>query len=126
MTKVLGRTTSGKESSHTLDNTGSRRFLVVECDKATFDQQAAILVHLSNSAPFVMAVHSRGRSLHGWFFVQEMPETKMKEFFAYAVSLGADPQLWVRSQFVRLPDGWRENGKRQEVMYFNPEAIKEN
>ena len=102
MTKVLGMTKDGKESSHSLDNTGARRFLVVEFDNGTFDQHATILVHLARFAPFVMAVHSGGKSLHGWFFVQDMPETKMKKFFAYAVSLGADPQLWVRCQFVRI------------------------
>ena len=99
---------------------------MVEFDNGTFDQHATILVHLAKICAFVMAVHSGGKSLHGWFFVQDMPETKMKKFFAYAVSLGADPQLWVRCQFVRLPDGLRENGKRQAVMYFNPEGMKEN
>ncbi len=42
----------------------------------------------------------------------------------YAVSLGADHKLWSRSQFVRMPDGLRDNGKRQVVFYFNPKVIK--
>jgi hypothetical protein len=50
----------------------------------------------------------------------------VEKFFRYAVSLGADPQLWIRSQFCRLPDGRRDNGKRQEVVYFNPSRIKDN
>src|SRR5690349_17937377 len=33
--------------------------------------------------------------------------------FAYAVSLGADPATWTRSQFVRMPGGRRDNGKVQ-------------
>jgi len=32
--------------------------------------------------------------------------------------------IWTRSQFVRLPDGLRQNGARQCVYYFNPEVIR--
>jgi len=42
----------------------------------------------------------------------------------YAVSLGADSATWTKSQFVRMPDGTRENGKRQEILYFNPASLK--
>jgi hypothetical protein len=28
-------------------------------------------------------------------------------------------------QFVRMPDGTRQNHKRQTVYFFNPEVIKE-
>jgi hypothetical protein len=42
----------------------------------------------------------------------------------YAVSLGADAATWTRSQFVRMPDGLRENGNRQVVYFFNPEVMK--
>ncbi len=41
----------------------------------------------------------------------------------YAVSLGADPATWTRSQFVRLPGGVRDNGKRQPVLFFNRAAL---
>ncbi len=41
-----------------------------------------------------------------------------------AVSLGADPATWTRSQFVRMPDGTRDNGKRQTVYFFNGEVLK--
>lgn len=41
----------------------------------------------------------------------------------YAVSLGADHATWTRSQFVRLPDGTRDNGHRQAVYYFAPGVI---
>jgi hypothetical protein len=42
----------------------------------------------------------------------------------YAVSLGADPATWTKSQFVRMPDGIRDNGKRQTVFWLNPNIIK--
>jgi hypothetical protein len=126
MSKAVGTTKDGRASKHTLDNTGPRHFLVVEFDKGTFDQHAAILAHLAQFAPLVMAVHSGSKSLHGWFFVQGQPDSKIESFFLYAVSVGADPQLWIRSQFVRLPGGKRDNGKRQEVVYFNPNILREN
>ena len=40
MSKNIGITKDGKKSTHTLDNTGPRRFLVIEFDKGTFDQHA--------------------------------------------------------------------------------------
>jgi hypothetical protein len=111
-------------SAHTLDNTGPRRFLVCEFDCGTVDEQSAILIHLAGYGPLVLVVHSGGKSLHGWFFVQEQPEEKVLKFFRHAVSLGADPATWTRSQFVRMPDGTRDNGARQTVYFFNPKPLE--
>lgn len=119
MSAVTGRTKDGRESKHTLNNTGPRRFLVCEFDTGTLDNHAALLFHLGTFAPLVCAVHSGGKSLHGWFFVAGQPDEKVARFFRYAVSLGADPATWTRSQFVRMPDGTRDNGKRQTVFFLN-------
>lgn len=119
MSAVWGRTKEGKLSKHTLENTGLRRFLVVEFDTGTIDEHAALLIHLAGYAPLVCSVYSGGKSLHGWFFVEGQPEEKVLQFFRYAVSLGADGQLWTRSQFVQMPDGQRDNGKRQTVFFLN-------
>jgi hypothetical protein len=113
------RKTDGELSKHTLDNTGPRRFLICEFDTGTADDHAAILIHLAQFAPLVCAVHSGGKSLHGWFYVHSQPEAKIEKFFRYAVSLGADRATWTRSQFVRMPDGRRDNGKRQTVFFLN-------
>jgi hypothetical protein len=119
MTAQIGLTKDGKESAHALSNTGPRRFLVVEFDTGTTDDHAALLIHLAGYAPLVCAVHSGNKSLHGWFFVAGQPEEKALKFFRYAVSLGADYATWTRSQFVRMPDGTRDNGKRQTVFFLN-------
>lgn len=119
MSKPAGLTKEGKESAHCLDNTGQRRFLVCEFDTGTTDEQAALILHLATFAPLVCALHSGGKSLHGWFYVQDQPEEKVIKFFRYAVSLGADSPGWVRSQFMRMPDGIRDNGKRQAVYFLN-------
>ncbi len=119
MSATTGTTKDGKESKHTLANTGARRFLVCEFDTGTPDEHAALLIHLAGYAPMVCAVHSGGKSLHGWFFVAGQPEEKIQKFFRYAVSLGADYATWTRSQFVRMPDGTRDDGKRQTVFFLN-------
>ena len=124
MRAIEGRRKSdGQLSAHTLDNTGPRRHLVVEFDSDSFDEHTAILAHLSDFAPLVLAVHSAGKSLHGWFYVHEWEKERVRRFFRHAVELGADPATWTRSQFVRMPEGTRDNGKRQGVFFFNPDLV---
>lgn len=124
MTSVFGQTKDGRPSKHTLANTGPRRFLVCEFDQGTTDTHAALLLHLGGFAPLVCVVHSGGKSLHGWFLVEGQLEDRVHKFFRYAVSLGADPHTWTRSQFVRMPDGTRDTGCRQTVYYLNPNPLK--
>ena len=108
-----GRTQDGKESEHTLENTGPRRFLVIEQDRARLMNRRRFLLHLAERAPLALAVHSGSKSLHGWFFCQGQSEERLRAFMRYAVTLGADRATWTRSQFVRMPDGTRDNGSRQ-------------
>lgn len=124
MSSVSGVTRDGRPSRHTLANTGPRRFLVCEFDTGAVDDHAALLLHLATLAPLACAVHSGGKSLHGWFYVQGLPDAAVERFFRYAVSLGADPATWTRSQFVRMPDGLRDNGKRQTVFYLNLKPLQ--
>jgi hypothetical protein len=144
MAAPRGLTQHDKLSAHALSNTGPRRFLIVEFDfdssdsaqEARFlerfateardvrDLCAALLLRLAEKAPLALVVHSGGKSLHGWFYCAGVPEEKVRRFFSYAVSLGADRANWTLSQFARMPDGLRENGRRQTVYFFNPETVK--
>jgi len=144
MTARLGFTQQHKISGHALSNTGPRRFLIVEFDfeasnsaeearllerlategRDVRDLCAALLLHLAEKAPLSLAVHSGQKSLHGWFYCAGVPEEQLWGFFQYAVLLGADRANWTRSQFARMPDGLRENGRRQTVYFFNPEIVK--
>ena len=45
----LGITQEGKPSAHTLNNTGPRRFLVIEFDTGSEDEQAGIVVAIWQS-----------------------------------------------------------------------------
>jgi hypothetical protein len=124
MSALTGKTKDGRTSAHTLDNTGPRRFLVVEQDTGTADDQAGVLLHLASKGPLVLAVHSGSKSIHGWFYSHGQPEERLRAFMRHVVEIGADPATWTRSQFVRMPDGTRDNGKRQSVYFFNPEVVK--
>jgi hypothetical protein len=88
------------------------------------DEQAAVLLHLAQQAPLAVAVHSGRKSIHGWFYCAGQAEDKLHRFMEYAVSLGADRATWTRSQFVRMPDGTRDSGKRQAIYFFNPEVLR--
>jgi hypothetical protein len=150
MLSVWGKTQAGKLSQHTKEATGKRVYLVVEFDFAEIDRQgkptrwtelirkwrisgievvdacASLLLHLCEQWPALACVtFSGGKSLHGWFCVFELLPERRKEFMRAAVSLGADRATWVRSQFCRIPDGQRDNGKRQTCYFLNPrEAVK--
>jgi hypothetical protein len=124
MTAPTGRNQDGEESPRCLDNTGARRFLVVEFDSGTLEEHAAILLHLAEFGPLALAVFSGSKSLHGWFYCAGEPEPTLLTFFRSAVALGADRATWTRCQLVRMPDGLRDNGTRQTVYFFNPEVIR--
>jgi hypothetical protein len=149
MIAQFGTTKDGKKSEHCLSNTGERLFLGVEFDfkaitsagddwggherwlmkwakdkgKTEADLCAALHAHLSGYRRLALVVHSGGRSLHGWYPCQGETKERLERFMRFAVSLGADPATWTKSQFVRVPDGKRNNGKRQRILYFNPAAL---
>jgi len=122
MSAPTGLTKDGRQSAHTLQNTGPMTYLVIEFDSGSIDSHAALLHYLGNRGPLVLATYSAGKSLHGWFACRKEPRETLRRFMACAVRLGADLTTWRnRSQFVRMPDGIRSNGNRQNVYYFNPE-----
>ena len=145
MLQVQGLTVDGKVSEHCKSATAARVYLVIEFDFSEFardgvtlsewaplvrawrsagvsvlDATAALHRHLSEYLPLVAAVHSGGKSLHGWYPAFNHTDRDLRLFMRYAVRLGADHMLWTRSQFTRLPDGRRENGKTQTCYYLDP------
>lgn len=147
MSALRGLTDDGKESAHCKANTGPRKFLVIEFDFQEKDKSgretafapmirslakdeigihdmcAAILFLLSSIKPMTLAVSSGGKSIHGWWLVEGVSDDQVTPFWRYALSLGADPKTWLKSQFVRVPDGVRENGKVQTALYFDPATL---
>jgi hypothetical protein len=124
MSAPIGTTKDGRPSQRCLDNTGPRRFLVTEFDHGSFDEQAAIILHLAAKMPLTMALHSGGKSLHAWFYCAGLPEERLRAYMRWAVTLGADPATWNRCQAVRMPEAVRDNGKQQKVLFLNSGTIK--
>lgn len=122
MTGPGGRGLDGRQSHRCLDNTGPRRWLVIEFDSGTADEQAALHWHLGGTWPLVLCVHSAGKSIHGWYGPL-MSEPDARACMEYAVHLGADYATWNRCQLVRLPGGSRR-GQRLEVFFFDPSPCK--
>jgi hypothetical protein len=123
--KLAGTTKTGGESAHSRDATGPRRFVIVESDAGlTIDEQAKIVqfLRVRTSLPLAAVVMSGGKSLHAWFRCAGVTTDYLRRWFEIAVSLGADPRLWLPEQFVRLPDGRRDNGARQSLMFLNPDS----
>ncbi|HWB06936.1 MAG TPA: hypothetical protein VG796_28185 [Verrucomicrobiales bacterium] len=147
MTALTGRSKEGKISLRCLDNTGPRRFLVIEFDFKATDAEgnptpeapllarladegrtvqdlcAALLLRLRQLAPLILVLYSGGKSLHAWFPAAGHSLEKLSSFFRYAFTLGADPATWSRCQLIRIPEGLRQNGNRQRVWYFDPKHI---
>jgi hypothetical protein len=148
MIKRKGRTQDGTLSARSLENVGPRKFLIIEFDFVETDENgratpaaamlrrlaargvsvldlcAALHAELAHVRPLALVVHSGGKSLHGWYPCGgDAEEDNMHRFMRFAVSLGADPVTWTRIQLVRMPDGVRENGKRQRILYFNPAVL---
>jgi hypothetical protein len=145
MVAETGLTQEGKPSQHSLRATAARVYLPLEFDFSEYardgstetiwrplvrewrdqaitvaDACAALHWQLSKQLPLVAAVHSGGKSLHGWYAAFDQSHQSLKSFFDFALKLGADPQTWTRSQFVRMPDGRRDNGARQPCYYLDP------
>jgi hypothetical protein len=126
MTAAHGAGLDGRTTSRCLDNTGPRRWLVIEFDDGTADEQAALHWFLDASAAAAgwprlrLALHSGGKSLHGWYG-PVTDEAAARELFAYArLTARADLHTWPRCQLVRLPEGINANGNRQAVHFHLP------
>lgn len=150
MLSITGQTQSGRGSEHSKAATARRVYQVIEFDFSELDKTgeetlwaslvrkwkqsgieiadacAGLILHLREQLPtLVCCIHSGGKSLHGWFRVlDKLTAPEQKRFMRLAVSLGADRATWIKSQFVRIPDGQRDNGKPQTCYYLDPkEAV---
>ena len=130
MWTLSGRTQAGNWSEHAKDAVAQRVYLVIEFDFAVLEHNgqrtifadlveawecdqisvadacAALLWHLRSlpsAPPFVMVVHSGGKSLHGWFRAYPLYDEATWPFMRYAYQIGADHVTWCPSQFVRIP-----------------------
>lgn len=143
MTGPSGRGLDGRVSHRCLANTGPRRWLVIEFDAGSREEQVGLHWSLREVAvamkwPLLcLMLSSGGKSVHGWYGPVESEE-QARALMEFAVLLGADPATWNRCQLVRLPagrrgeapvadyelpDGWERPETvtvRQSVYFFDP------
>lgn len=135
MTARKGMTIDDPHLSHKCDaNTTQERLnVVVESDKLSKDDQAAVIMFLSHFVPLTVVCDSGGKSLHAFFNIAERPLQEQEAFMRIACQLGADPRMWGLSQFARIPGGLRpavaaegdkpgKPAQRQSIVYYDPEA----
>jgi hypothetical protein len=148
MRAQYGLTVDGRASQHTLDGTRPRLFLVIEFDfvavkkkreptiwatlikacaekgKGVLDMNAALSAHLRELGPLWLVVYSGGKSLQSWFPCRDTDEETLRDWYqGEALTIGACKSTWCRSQFVRMFDGSRDDGRRQSIEYINPEVL---
>lgn len=123
MTALLGKTQDGKDSPRCLDNTGPRAYLVVEFDHKGMepaeaaDLCAATFIHLRQQGyPLALAVHSGGKSVHGWFPTRGRD---IKSLWQACLKLGADPATKTLCQLIRVPGGTRADNTHQSILFYD-------
>lgn len=121
---MQGVNKAGEPSVRCQDNIDYRRFIVVEFDKEPDKMnQSRLIGFLSDCIPCVMVVDSGGKSLHGWFPVYDITESKAAMFFGKATALGADASIYDPCKLVRMPGGLRAGKTRQKIIYWDEEAL---
>jgi len=115
-----GATQDGYESEHALSQFPTRKYVVFEFDaERDKDIQASIILWLASKRELKLVVDSGSKSLHAWFDAIDVGEETLLLTYNNLVRLGVDPRTYTRSQFVRMPDGLRDNGNRQSIIYCN-------
>ena len=123
MSASTGLTDEGRISRRCNSNTGPVMYQVVEFDRNTQDEQAALHLHLARHAGLLLVVFSGNKSLHGWYDMRQALPERLEKFQRFAASLGADPAMFVPCQLARTPNARRDNGSIQTALFISPHAI---
>jgi hypothetical protein len=96
-----------------------RRWMVIEADHGTLEQQ--FWLHMQLAMDLGCLCWSGGKSLHGWYFVEEWTAERCFALYAKAIALGVnDCCTWLICTQARLPGGFNgDTGKRQDVLVWN-------
>lgn len=121
----VGLTKDGKPSKRCTDNTGPRKRLVCDFDLPRAEIQPSLITYLADYSELdpEWALHSGNKSLQAAWNCSDWSSEDILTFEEEAVRVGADPAIMGdgrRCQFVRMPAGYRDNGKRQIIHFWNP------
>jgi hypothetical protein len=71
--------------------------------------------------PVALVLFSGNKSVHVWIATwQDEDDEAAARMFAYATARGADASHWTLCQLIRCPEGRRETGEEQPVLYIDP------
>jgi len=102
-------------------NVEKQRYYVFESDELPkmWDEQAGLIVRLSQELPLRLVVYSGNKSLHAYFDGSVNRKDKVKRWFEVAKTLGGDSQvLDKRCQLVRFPLGFNSKTKEKQKVIF--------
>ena len=121
----VGLTKDGKPSKRCTDNTGPRKRLVCDFDLPRAEIQPSLITYLADYSGLdpEWVLHSGNKSLQAAWNCSDWSSEDILTFEEEAVRVGADPAIMGdgrRCQFVRMPAGYRDNGKRQVIHFWNP------
>jgi hypothetical protein len=125
MKQKVGLTKDGKPSKRCTDNTGPRKRIVCDFDLPRAEIQPSLVAYLADYSGLdpEWGVHSGNKSLQAAWNCSDWSSEDILTFEEEAVRVGADPAIMGdgrRCQFVRMPAGYRDNGKRQVIHFWNP------
>ena len=149
MNAIRGKKEGGGVSKRCASMISTRQYLVLETDfkSDTHDAPTAIgklmrdnpylptpkelsagIAHhwLDQGWPVALILFSGNKSVHAWVATwqnDDEGEEEAARMFAYATARGADASHWTRCQLIRCPEGRRENGEEQPVLYCNPDFM---
>jgi hypothetical protein len=134
-----------KRSERCLANVAERRYIVADFDlkgdwigpvlnrwarvKYTPQDGMATLITFLTTSPWdgelSLVVFSGNKSLQAWYRCDSESADHVAAWFNDACMLGADPAGWVTCQYFRMPGAMRKDPiAKQEVVFFNPDALK--
>ncbi|MDA8876385.1 hypothetical protein N9H94_03040 [Akkermansiaceae bacterium] len=121
----VGLTKDGKPSKRCTDNTGPRKRIVCDFDLPRPAMQPSLVAYLADYSGLdpEWVLHSGNKSLQAAWNCRSWSLEDILTFEEEAVRVGADPAIMGdgrRCQFVRMPAGYRDNGKRQVIHFWNP------
>ena len=121
----VGLTKDGKPSKRCTDNTGPRKRIVCDFDLPRPAMQPSLTAYLADYSGLdpEWVLHSGNKSLQAAWNCSSWSSEDVLTFEEEAVRVGADPAIMGdgrRCQFVRMPAGYRDNGKRQVIHFWNP------
>jgi hypothetical protein len=128
-----GITKDGNPNPRAWSNVGRRRYLVIDFDDGWSQgaQSARILWLLARTSDgqkqwkqwnlirLAMVLYSGKKSLHSWWYVEQLQEDAIKAFFCLAYRIYADKATYGEGQLVRTPTAIRkETGMKQDLLYL--------